>query len=387
MKKLAALLLMGVAASLAGGDTSEQLLFKVLETARRGTPGNVLISPFGIRQCYGMVSLGAGPVTGAELKKVLGLEPAGLPAMLKKVQSLRQAKAETKFSSFNTVTVDKRYTLKPAFRTAVEKQCEGTVLQADLKKAAESAAMLNKLIAKQSNGLFTNAFDKADLKNEPAVVLLNVLYFKARWAMTFRKEGTEKRPFTLAGGRKKEVDMMQAKWFVPYYNDGKVHGIVLDYKDRRFKMFFLMPVDAKTPVSAVTALLAEKGVPALMEKATQENKTSIRIPKLELRSSLDLVELLRKAGMTALFDPDRGDLVNMVERFPLYIGKSKQVVKLTLDENGTEAAAATYAIGMVGAAFGPPPKTNTFHADRPFVLVLTDTETQTTLLSAVVMEP
>ena len=73
--------------------------------------------------------------------------------------------------------------------------------------------------------------------------------------------------------------------------------------------------------------------------------------------------------------------------YALYIGKSKQVVKLTLDENGTEAAAATYAIGMVGAAFGPPPKTNTFHADRPFVLVLTDTETQTTLLSAVVMEP
>ena len=65
MKKLAALLLMGVAASLAGGDTSEQLLFKVLETARCGAPGNVLISPFGIRQCYGMVSLGAGPVTGA----------------------------------------------------------------------------------------------------------------------------------------------------------------------------------------------------------------------------------------------------------------------------------------------------------------------------------
>ena len=387
MKKLAALLFMGVAASLAGGATSEQLLFKVLETARRNGPGNVLISPFGIRQCYGMISPGAGPVTGADLKKVLGLEPAGLPDMLKKVRSLRQAKAETKFSSFNTVVVDKRYTLKPAYRTAVEKQCEGTIRQADLKKAAESAEMLNKLIAQQSNGLFTNAFDKADLKNEPAVVLLNVLYFKARWAMTFKKEGTEKRPFTLADGKKKEVDMMHAKWFVPYYNDGKVHGIVLDYKDRRFKMFFLMPVDAKTPLSAVTELLASQGVPALMAKATQERKTAIRLPKLKLQCSVDLVELLRKAGMTAIFDPDRGAIVNMVERFPLYIGKSKQVVKLTLDENGTEAAAATYAIGMVGAAFGPPPKTNTFHADRPFVLVLTDTETQTDLLSAVVMEP
>ena len=387
MKKLAALLLMGAAASLVGGETSEQLLFKVLETARRGKPENVLISPFGIRQCYGMISPGAGSVTGGELKKVLGLEPAGLPAMLKTVQSLRQAKAETTFSSFNTVVVDKRYKLKPAYRTAVEKQCEGTVLQADLKKAAESADMLNKLIAKQSSGLFTNAFDKADLKNDPAVVLLNVLYFKARWAMTFRKEGTEKRPFTLADGRKKEVEMMHAKWFVPYYNDGKVHGIALDYKDRRFKMFFLMPVDAKTPLSAVTELLASQGVPALMAKATQENKTAIRLPKLELRSTADLVELLKKAGMTALFDPNRGDLVNIVERFPLYIGKSKQVVKLTLDENGTEAAAATYAIGMVGAAFGPPPKTNTFHADRPFVLVLTDAETQTVLLSAVVMEP
>ena len=386
MKKLFAFSLALSAGLLAGAESSEALLFKLLETSGGMGPGNVLLAPFGIRQCYGMVSLGAGSVTGAELRNVLGLEPAGIPGMMEKVRSLRRTAAGTRFSSFNTVVVDKRYALKPAFRTAVEKQCEGSVLQADLKKPEESAGKLNRIIAEQSKGLFTNAFDKAELKDDPAVILLNVFHFKARWAMTFRKEATAKHPFTSADGRKKLVDMMEAKWFVPYYNDGKVHGIVLDYKDRRFKMFFLMPVDPKTPLSAVTERLAGQGVPALMAKATQENKTAIRIPKLELQGSFDLVELLRKAGMTAIFDPNRGDLVNMVERFPLYIGKSKQVVRLTLDENGTEAAAATYAIGMVGAAFGPPPKVNTFHADRPFALVLTDTETKTVLLSALVRQ-
>ena len=175
--------------------------------------------------------------------------------------------------------------------------------------------------------------------------------------------------------------------YLPYYNDGKVHGILLDYADRRFKLLVLTTLNALEPVSSVTALLAREGVQKIMRDCSCKNKTIIKLPRLKLSGEVDLRNLLGKTGMKIIFDPQLGDLDKIMQKKVLYISQAKQLVKFNLDEVGTEVSAVTYAIAECASAPPGAIKYNRFYADHPFVLVLFDSQTNAILLAGKVVSP
>jgi serpin B len=145
--------------------------------------------------------------------------------------------------------------------------------------------------------------------------------------------------------------------------------------------------NALEPVSSVTAQLAGKGVQYFVKNSSSANKTIIKLPRLKLSGELDLRKLFASSGMKNIFDPQIGGLYNMVEKRVLYISQAKQLVKLNLDENGTEVAAVTYAIAKCASAPPGVVKYNHFYADHPFVLVLFDSQTNAILLAGVIVDP
>ena len=358
--------------------------FRLLDAAHKNNlTGNVLLSPLSMQQCFGMLVGGAGEVTGCELQEYLGLSNASVQTIQQVVNELKSSE-HIQFDSCNSVIFDYRLPVEQAFINASARMCGAKVFKADFSRPGDCAAMLNNIVKEQSRGLVENLFQDGDFAGSPLMVLLNVLYFKGNWATPFEVYNTAKAPFAVPGeDAPQEVDMMCAEMSVPYCNDGIIHGITLAYSDRRFKMMFLMPVDPNVPLSVVTERLASCGLGGFIGNSTMERKTEVRLPKLQLSSDLDLRTLLAGNGMEIIFSASRSDLSGIVRGIPLYVDSARQVVKLNLNEAGTEVAAVT-SVMVRACAVKPPEEINKFHADRPFVMVLFDSVSGAVVLSAVV---
>ena len=390
MKKLILTFIAICSVSLAA-QVPDKPLLKVFDAAYRSNPRqNIMLSPWGIQQCFGMLTGWAPKLHSSQLNAVLGLYSQDRYDLRNARLALQKTQAE--FSSFNAVLFDRQYTLKQPFIQDVNYFFGGKMYRLDLTRKKECAMVLNGIIKRESRNMFDNVFAPQDFANDPMMILLNVLYFKANWFNSFEEHLTKKERFMTPAASNFEaihhssVDMMNDEKYVPYYNDGIIHGIILDYADDRFKMLVLTTVKMPSSLKTVTGNLARKGLQHFIRNSSDHNKTIIKLPKLKLESRLDLKSLLSSVGLTSIFDP-RGSLRMIQNSDAVYIDSARQVVKLSLDETGTEVAAVTIALPKAAAIRPQAVKYNKFYADHPFVLVLFDSQTQAILLTAAIVHP
>ena len=367
-------------------------LLKVFDAAYRSNPRqNIMLSPWGIQQCFGMLTGWAPKLHSSQLNAVLGLYYQDRHDLRNARLALQKTQAE--FNSFNAVLFDRQYTLKQPFIQDVNYFFGGKMYRLDLTRKKECAMVLNGIIKRESRNMFDNVFAPQDFANDPMMILLNVLYFKANWFNSFEEHLTKKERFMTPAASNFEaihhsrVDMMNDEKYVPYYNDGTIHGIILDYADDRFKMLVLTTVKMPSSLKTVTGNLARKGLQHFIRNSSDHNKTIIKLPKLKLESRLDLKSLLSSVGLTSIFDSRQGSLCMIQNSDAVYIDSARQVVKLSLDETGTEVAAVTIALPKAEAIRPQAVKYNKFYADHPFVLVLFDSQTQAILLTAAIVHP
>ena len=391
MKKLIFTLAVIFAITLAA-QVPDKPLLKVFDAAYRSNPRqNIMLSPWGIQQCFGMLTGWAPKLHSAQLNNVLALNSQDRHDLRNARLALQKTQAE--FNSFNAVLFDRQYTLKQPFIQDVNYFFGGKMYRLDLTRQKECAMVLNGIIKRESRNMFDNVFAPQDFANDPMMILLNVLYFKANWFNSFEEHLTKKERFMTPAASKFEaihhsyVDMMNDEKYVPYYNDGIIHGIILDYADDRFKMLVLTTVKMPSSLKTVTGNLARKGLQHFIRNSSDHNKTIIKLPKLKLESRLDLKSLLSSVGLTSIFDPRQCSLCMIQNSDAVYIDSAHQVVKLSLDETGTEVAAVTIALPKAAAIRPQSVKYNKFYADHPFVLVLFDSQTQAILLTAAIVHP
>ena len=367
-------------------------LLKVFDAAYRSNPRqNIMLSPWGIQQCFGMLVGWTPKLASAQLDAVLGLNIHSRNELRNTRLALQKTHAE--FNSFNAVLFDRQYILKTQFIQDVNYFFGGKMYRLDLSRKKQCTTALNGIVKRESRNMFDNVFAPQDLANDPVMILLNILYFKADWVNPFEAHLTHKEKFMTPSASKFEaihhsyVDMMNDEKYVPYYNEGTIHGIVLDYADDRFKMLVLTTVKMPSSLNTVTRRLAQKGLQHFIRNSSDHNKTIIKLPKLKLESRLDLKSLLSSVGLTSIFDSRQGSLCMIQNSDAVYIDQARQVVKLSLDETGAEVAAVTIALPKAAAIRPQAVKYNKFYADHPFVLVLFDSQTQAILLSAAIVHP
>ena len=370
----------------------DKTLLKVFDAAHRSNPRqNIMLSPWGIQQCFGMLVGWTPKLASAQLDAVLGLNIHSRNELRNMRLALQKTQAE--FNSFNAVLFDRQYTLKQPFIQDVNYFFGGKMYRLDLSRKKQCTTALNGVVKRESRNMFDNVFAPQDLANDPAMILLNILYFKADWFNPFEAHLTHKEKFMTPSASKFEaihhsyVDMMNDEKYVPYYNDGTIHGIVLDYADDRFKMLVLTTVKMPSSLNTVTRRLAQKGLQHFLRNSSDKKPTRIKLPKLQLESRVDLKSLLKSMGLNVIFDPQRTNLCMIQTPDNIYIDQARQVVKLSLDETGAEVAAVTVALPKAAAIAPKPIKYNTFYADHPFVLVLFDSKTNAILLTAAIIHP
>lgn len=219
-------------------------------------------------------------------------------------------------------------------------------------------------------------------------VLVNAIYFKARWADPFEKGDTKPEDFTLTSGQKVRAPLMYQRRHFELYESDELQSLKLAYDGATTSMYVLLPRKSG-------------GLPALERQLTAENlvkwtsgvnqqEVKVWLPRFKLTVPTELANVLQKMGIHDAFNRSKANFRGMTEHPDgLYITNVVHKAFVELDEVGTEAAAATAVVMLAGGAppLAPPPPVKEFRADHPFVFVIKHEPTGAILFMGRVLDP
>ncbi|MCU4926560.1 serpin family protein [Halobacteria archaeon AArc-dxtr1] len=242
---------------------------------------------------------------------------------------------------------------------------------------------INDWVDDQTEGRIDDLVSPGQFDDLTAIVLTNAIYFLAGWAEEFDESGTHDAAFTALDGTTDEVAMMSQTETFPYAEVDGHQLVELPYVGGETSMVVLLPeagefeaFEASLDTDRVDDLLAE----------LEEQHGQVELPRFEIESDYELHTVLEALGMERPFDSHESDLTGLIDRDDLHITDVVHEAFVAVDEEGTEAAAATAVIG--GADSAPPAVEFELTVDRPFLFLIRDRPTDSVLfLGRVVTVP
>ena len=335
---------------------------------------SAIVSPISITYALGMLNNGAAGATQTQIDTVLGFGSTGaqdINEFCHKMIAVAPAlDTETKVMIANAIFTNKDYQLKSDFVSKALAYYEAEAHSCDFRDG-KTAGIINKWASDHTEGMITNVLDRI---NPYAVsYLLNAIYFKGSWAKKFDKAMTMKEAFNHAGSTKEMtyVDMMRQTSEFEYAETDDCQALRLPYGNGSFQMTVLLP---KGQTNALPK------VPTAEEWHQLNNKMSatlvdVLLPRLETDTDIDLKPIMTRLGMPDAFNEKKADFRYFCN-VPVCIELMKQVAKIKLDEEGTEAAAVT-VIGVTFTSVETEPMAVVFHANHPFLYVISEKQTGT----------
>jgi serpin B len=257
--------------------------------------------------------------------------------------------------------------------------------QVDFKANAEGARKtINEWVEKATQGKITDLIAPGVVDSMTRLVLTNAVYFKGKWKEQFKPEATQKAPFYLASGEQADVPLMNQKQRGRFGNfklagQGSVQVLELPYQGDALSMVVLLPEQR----DGLAGLEKQLSFDSLKQWTTQlnESEVSVWLPKFKLSTEFQLGNVLAGLGMPAAFSPAEADFSGMDGIRDLFISVVVHKAYVDVNEEGTEAAAAT-AVVVEDKALG-----NLFRADHPFVFLIRSNETGCILFMGRVADP
>ncbi len=245
----------------------------------------------------------------------------------------------------------------------------------------DSRFIINGWVEEQTEERIKDLLPQGSIHPNVVLVLVNAVYFNAGWLLKFQEEVTRPVEFTNLSGAKVTAQMMAQNEYFAYYQGDGYQAVELLYDGREMSMVLLVP-DADQFDQFEQGLSVEQ----LQQTVTGLQRTQVQLsmPKWELETdSIRMKEMFKALGMGLAFTFD-ADFTGMVERRDVCIEEVFHKAFVAVDENGTEAAAAT-AVVMVDAA--APIVDVTLVIDRPFIYFIRDIETNTIVFMGRVADP
>lgn len=356
--------------------------------------GNIVLSPHSIWCALGMTREGARGATREEFDHLLGIPTLPKPRQAKhEIKALRlhlERAAGTDVALGLADMVWVRDGLDVSAETAADLRFAYGAEVRPLDFAADPAGAretINAWIAETTAGRIEEMLDANTITRDTELGLTDALHFKARWLTAFDPKATRERAFTLAGGESVDVPFMHLQRATPLpmgkLEDVKagVSATLLEvpYEGERFSLCLVLP-DQADGLGRVEAWLTEERLTAgLAEMKPREVR--IALPKLKLEPRTQLVEPLKALGLRRAFDRKAADFGGFSREVPLVVNSVDHAVFLELDEEGTEAAAATAVTLWRGSA------PREVAADRPFLFLVRERATGTPLAFGRVVDP
>ncbi|KFV08565.1 Leukocyte elastase inhibitor [Pterocles gutturalis] len=356
--------------------------------------GNVFFSPVSVSAALAMVLLGAKGNTEAQVLKVTAAGSLFL------FQTLHFDEVQDIHSRFQTLTTDinrsnapyllrlanrlfgeKSYSFLPDFLTSTQKLYGADLAAVDFLQAYDEARKeINQWVEEKTEGKIPNLLCEGSVDSMTKLVLVNAIYFKGNWAEKFKEADTIDMPFRLNKNERKTVKMMyqKNKFNFGYIPEMKIRVLELPYDGRELSMIVLLPDDIEDDSTGLQKLEEQITLEKLHEWTCPEHLYSsdlhVRLPKFKLEESYDLKSDLSAMGLTDVFDSGKADLSGMSGARNLFLSKIVHKAFVEVNEEGTEAAAATAGIAMLCMVME-----EDFTADHPFLFFIRHNPTQSIL--------
>lgn len=361
---------------------------------RQQSPGaNAVLSPYSVDYALAMAWEGARGETRKQMAHVLGYPKvdgsAPLSSLSKELAEVSAEGAEPGPHGFEPLRLDiacrifaqKGFAIHPSYLDLMRKAYGSPLEVVDFAANPDDAAKtINDWVADNTQNRIEKLVSKEDVA-AASLVLANAIYFKASWAKTFDKSSTESRPFHLAGGGSVAVPTMTERTDVGYRKVKGYTAVSLPYGGGDLAFLILLPDDP----AGLSKLEAEIDAKALGKFSRMETRSCIiHLPKFKLEPPvLQLNGALEKLGLTTLFGGG-ADFDGIAPG--LYISQVLQKAFISVDENGTEAAAATAIIFLKAVAPGAHDSIEV-NIDHPFLFAVQDAQTGACLFLGRVTNP
>ncbi len=353
-------------------------------------PGNLAFSPWSISVALAMLQAAADGETRREIETALPHPGAGgtlldlFGGLVAELSGCaRGGPKPIELSLANALWCQARYPLHPALVEVLLGRLGAEIREADFTQGgAEAARRVNDWVAEATRQRIPAILSESQLHPLTRVLLVNAFYFNAPWLFPFDEELTRPEPFRLIGGTRIDTPMMHRWAHYRYARRGSVQALEMPYLAERFTMVILLPDEGKLESGQRKMGPAEIG--ALLATMTSQ-ETRLSLPRFRVRSfGLSLRSPLEAIGVKTAFGTG-ADFSGISSEPGFAPGDVVHGAFVDIDEQGTEAAAATAGI-MVGSAFRPP-KPIDFRVDRPFLFLLRDRPTGTILFMGRVVDP
>jgi len=353
----------------------------------RDVDGNLFFSPLSIHTALAMTLAGATGQNEAEMAKALrfSLPQDKLHAAYGELQ--RGLTHDEQMSGFTLVVANRLwgqqdYRFQPKFLATTRSHYRAELAPVDFHQREQAAASINAWVQEQTRGKIKDLVSPDVIDPLTRLILTNAVYFKADWTEPFDIASTKPGPFRLLSGESIEVPLMR-KWDTFRFRqaDG-FQALEMPYGQGQLSMLLLLP-DAHDGLAALEAELTAENLDRWQREMLPEH-LEVALPRFKIESSFSLKETLAKLGMVRAFKPQDDNFLGITEETPQWLSDVVHKAYVDVNEQGTEAAAAT-AVGV--AAGGAPREPPRFIADHPFLFLIRDRLSGAILLCGRVADP
>ena len=337
--------------------------------------GNFIYSPASISSALAMTREGARDATATAMDRVLGLDAGTIAKAL--VKTFKTPKQEPNQPTVPVLAIanrlfgDRTTPFEKAFLDVTSNDYQAPVESVDFRHAHDAARKhINDWVAKQTRDKIVDLLASSDVDESTRMILVNAIYMKASWATAFEPSLTKPAPFAIAGATSKKVDTMHMEGSASWGAHDGARTVDLPYYSAggpRLAMLVVVP-DSKS-LADIEAAYAAEGLTPFLTATSNRGDAAVALPKFEVGTSFELADPLSKLGMGVAFS-DAANFSGM-SKVSTHISAVVHKAWAKVDENGTEAAAAT-AVVATETSVSVRPTPHAFDVDRSFLFFIHD---------------
>lgn len=328
---------------------------------------NAFLSPLSASMALGMTLNGANGETFTGVQAALRLSGITEAEMNQGYRNLiallRGLDSRTEMRIANSIWGRQGLAMQPAFTDAGRTFFDAEVRSLDF-GTPQAVETINQWVSDKTNKRIPRLLDR--IGSDEVLFLVNAIYFKGKWREAFDQKNTRDGPFHSADGRTRSAPLMRQQKTLRYDESEEYQAVDLLYGNGAFAMTVLLPKPNRTP-GELLARLDPAAWKALTERF-HDAEVSLTLPRFRLEYTRRLNQDLKALGMDVAFDRSRADFYRIADVRPerLYISRVDQKTFVEVNEEGTEAAAAT----GVGVSVTSAPQVFEMKVDRPFVFAI-----------------
>jgi serpin B len=317
-----------------------------------------------------MTYAGAGGTTRQQMGATLHFMPEQqtLHPAFSAIQSQLKGKPEKgsiELSIANSLWIEKNFSLLQTFTSLTNRYYEAALKRVDFTHDTEKSRLtINAWVEEKTKNKIQELIMPGVLDSATRLVLTNAIYFKGSWARRFKTDRTGEEPFWTASGTAVMAPMMNGQDEFGYLEDETLQALEMPYAGDHLSMVVLLPrtIDG---LKGLEDMLSAEELTARLD-GTGKREVRVCMPKFTMTAQFELAKTLGAMGMPEAFS-EAADFSGMTGGRDLFISAVVHKAFVDVNEEGTEAAAATGAAMRLTAAPAPPPL---FRADHPFIFLI-----------------